>query len=555
MWRSSRALRKRPEAPRRFTAWLSLGVVSSALALGHAADAFAGDQKILRFGIDATGIGTGDPHRAASRNDRAVVDMIFNGLLRYKPGQAPAVEPDLAENIPSPDLVGGRQVWTFRLRRGVLCHPGPMTAAYELTADDVVYSLRRAADPERSSYAGEYSGMSVARVDDYTVKLVFEKPISSILFFPKVADYAGGFVVCAKAVRAMGDQAFAAHPVGTGPFMFDGRDADGRRVRLAAHRTYFRGGPRLDGVHVSYMPNFDVRDSALRNRKLDVIFGSEKPGWFKSIGERKDLQVDVFGVGQVITIHLNTKQTPLNDVRVRKAIAYALNRDTFRSLFAKGVVENVYSPVPAAFLPGGLTREDVSRLGLEYRYDRQKAQVLLAQAGYADGFALKLVTSQRGHYLTNYQSLRDQLKPFKISIDLEVVAHRTMHKRIRADENGIVIYVAWRPNADVFLTRFFHSHSIVVSGQSPDTNFSHYDQIDRLIEAARLVRKPGDQVHLWKQAQIKILEDAAAYPLHYVNLVYARGKQVDYGHPLKAAMALYPQFTEKTQIINGTVSE
>jgi len=99
------------------------------------------------------------------------------------------------------------------------------------------------------------------------------------------------------------------------------------------------------------------------------------------------------------------------------------------------------------------------------------------------------------------------------------------------------------------LTRFFHSHSTVVSGRSPDTNFSHYDQIDRLIEAARTVRKPIVQVRLWKQAQIKILGDAAAYPLHYVNLVYARGTYVDYGHPLKAAMALYPQFTEKTRIV------
>lgn len=555
MLRSSRALRRRPEALRRLAACLFRAVVSSALGLSLAAQSVADDKKILRFGIDATGLGTGDPHRAASRNDRAVVDMIFNGLLRYKPGQAPAVEPDLAENIPSPNRVDGKQVWVFRLRRGVMCHPGPMTGAYELTADDVIYSLRRSADPKRSAYAGEYSGMSVARVDDYTVKLIFKKPISSILFFPKVADYAGGFVVCARAVRAMGDQAFAAHPVGTGPFMFDGRELGGRRVRLAAHRTYFRGSPSLDGVHVSYLPNFDGRDDALRNRELDVIFGSEKPGWFKSIRQQNDLQVDVFGVGQVITIHLNTQQAPLNDVRVRKAIAYALNRDIFRSLFAEGVAENVYSPVPAAFLPGGLTREDVSRLGLEYRHDRKKARALLAQAGYADGFSLKLVTSQRGHYLTNYQSLRDQLKPLNINVELEVVAHRTMHKRIRGDENGIVIYVAWRPNADVFLTRFFHSHSIVVSGQSPDTNFSHYDQIDRLIEAARLVRKPVDQVHLWKQAQIKILEDAAAYPLHYVNLVYARGKHVDYGHPLKAAMALYPQFTEKTRISEGAVSE
>jgi peptide/nickel transport system substrate-binding protein len=124
-----------------------------------------------------------------------------------------------------------------------------------------------------------------------------------------------------------------------------------------------------------------------------------------------------------------------------------------------------------------------------------------------------------------------------------------MHERIRADENPIVIYVAWRPNADVFLSRFFHSDSTVVTGKSADTNFSHYDQIDPLIEMARGAREPKDQVRFWKQAQIKILQDMVAYPLHYISLVYARNKLVDYGHALEATFALYPQFTERTRII------
>ena len=67
---------------------------------------------------------------------------------------------------------------------------------------------------------------------------------------------------------------------------------------------------------------------------------------------------------------------------------------------------------------------------------------------------------------------------------------------------------------------------------------------------ARTTRKPANQVRFWKQAQVKLLDDAVAYPLHYVNLVYARRTNVDYGHALKAAMALYPQFTEKTRLAN-----
>jgi peptide/nickel transport system substrate-binding protein len=524
-------------------------VILFALSSGLAPDANGAESHVLRFGIDAADLGTGDPHRAASRNDRAVVDMIFNGLLRYKPGEAPSIEPDLAVEIPHPRIVDGKQVWTFQLRQDVMCHPGPNTEGYRMTADDVVYSLRHAADPETSAYAGDYRGMTVERVDDFTVDVIFETPLSSILFFPKVADYAGGLVLCRKAMAAMGDQGFAAHPVGTGPFKFHSHVV-GEQVRLVANEEYFRGRPLLDGVDINYVPAVADRDVGLRNGELDVIFGSEKSDWFEVIRRDESIQVDVFGVGQVITMHFSTNKKPLDDRRVRKALAYAVDREVFRSLFAEGVVENVYSPVPVDFLPGGLTHEEVARLGLDYPYDPAKAKALLVEAGYADGFSLRLVTSERDHYKANYESLRDQLAPLKIDIELEVVEHRKMYERIRQGENSIVIYVAWRPNADTFLTRFFHSDSAVVTGASPDTNFSHYDQIDRLIETARTAREPAHQVRFWKQAQVRLLDDAIAYPLHYVNLVYARRTNVDYGHVLKAAMALYPQFTEKTRLAN-----
>ncbi len=123
--------------------------------LGLAPEASATESRVLRFGIDAADLGTGDPHRAASRNDRAVVDMIFNGLLRYKPGEAPAVEPDLAVAIPYPQIIDGKQVWRFELRRDVMCHPGPQTEQYQMTSDDIVFSLQRAADPNVSAYACE----------------------------------------------------------------------------------------------------------------------------------------------------------------------------------------------------------------------------------------------------------------------------------------------------------------------------------------------------------------------------------------------------------------
>ena len=209
--------------------------------------AYAQEPKVLRIAFDAADLKTLDPHFAATTPDRAVVDMIFNGLVRYKPGDISAFEPDLAVSIPEPEMVDGKQVWTFKLREGVMGHPYNGNPAYELTSEDVVYSLERAADPERSAYAGEYTGLSFEAVDKYTVKITLDNPISPALFLPKVADYAGGFIVSKKAVEDLGDEVFKTQPVGTGPFMFD-RYIPMERVILVSNDQYFRGEPNLDGV-------------------------------------------------------------------------------------------------------------------------------------------------------------------------------------------------------------------------------------------------------------------------------------------------------------------
>ena len=209
---------------------------------------------------------------------------------------------------------------------------------------------------------------------------------------------------------------------------------------------------------------------------------------------------------------------------------------------------NVYSPVPEAFLAGGLTQKEVADLGLEYAYDVDKAKALLAEAGFADGFELEVVSSERLSYLKNYQSMQAQLAEIGIDLKINTVDHSSMHTLIREDVNPIVIYIAWRPNADVYLTRFYHSDSIVVTGAKPDTNFSHYAGIDDLIEAARVEQDAETQVQMWKDAQIKLLEEAVTYPLQYQNQVTARHDYVDFGHELKSVFSLYPQIDETTRL-------
>jgi peptide/nickel transport system substrate-binding protein len=507
------------------------------------------EPKILRIGQNAADLGSLDPHFATTTQDRAMVDMIFNGLLRYAPGNGAfeAMEPDLAADFPTMEVVDGMQEWTFTLREGVMCHPAGAMAGYELTSADVVYSLQKAADPERSAYAGEYTGMTFEAVDDYTVKVTLEVPLSPVLFYPKVANYSGGFVVCQQAVEALGDDKFKTNPVGTGPFMFEAYSPQ-EKVELVANPDYFRGAPMLDGIEYRYMADVASREAGLLSGELDVINGIPDTQWVDKMATEEGVSVDVFGVGEVATIHFNITVPPLDDPEVRKALAFALDRDEFLALFGEPVAENVYSPVPAKFLAGGLTQEEVEALGLAYDVDRELAQQMLADAGYADGFALEVITSEMTGYRRIYENMQAQLAEVGVDLTVNVVDHSTMHAQIREDVNPIVVYIAWRPNADVYLTRFYHSDSIVVTGAKPDTNFSHYDQIDDLIEAARAATDAEEQIQLWKDAQIKLLEDMVTYPLHFQQQVYARRDGVEYGHELVSVLALYPGVDETSDI-------
>jgi peptide/nickel transport system substrate-binding protein len=503
---------------------------------------------ILRIGQNAADMSSLDPHYATTTEGRALVDMIYNGLLRYKPGDGAfeAMEPDLAEAMPEVEEVDGQQVWTFKLREGVMCHPAGAMPAYELTAEDVVYSLEKSATPERSAYAGEYTGMTFEAVDDYTVKITLENALSPVLFYPKVANYMGGFIVCKQAVEALGDDKFKTNPVGTGPFLFE-QYRPQEKILLMANPDYFRGAPLLDGIEYRYMADITSREAGLLAGELDVINGIPDKAWVDKM-VAQGVPVDVFGVGEVATLHFNTTVEPLDDPAVRQAIAYALDRDEFLALFGEPVAENVYSPVPSKFLAGGMTQEEVEALGLAYDMDRDMAKQMLADAGYPDGFELEVITSEMTGYRRIYENMQAQLAEVGIDLAVSVVDHSTMHSQIRDDVNPLVIYIAWRPNADVYLTRFYHSDSIVVTGEKSDTNFSHVDTIDDLIEGARVATTADEQIQTWKDAQIVLLEDMYTYPLHFQQQVYARAEGVDYGHDLISVLALYPGITEKTTL-------
>jgi peptide/nickel transport system substrate-binding protein len=502
---------------------------------------------ILRVGQNASDLGTLDPHFASGTQDRALVDMVYNGLLRFKPGDTTSFEPDLAAALPVATTdAAGHQVWTFNLRHGVMCQPSEGVQSYELTSDDVVYSLQKAASKDTSAYASDYAGMTFGAPQPYTVTVTLDQPLSQALFFPRVANYSGGYIICKRAAEALGPDGLKTHPVGTGPFTFQSYSPKDK-VDLVANSAYFRGQPQLDGVEYRYIADLNTRELGLRTGQLDVIAGQADDHWVGQIHSDPNLDVDVFGVGEVSTVFFNTSKPPFDKIQVRQAVVNALSRDEFQALFGSLVAQKVYSPVPEPFMAGGLTEADLAARKIDTSFDTNKARALLKDAGLENGFAFSVVTSEMPAYRVLYESMQAQLARVGIKMDVKVVDHAAMHDQIRKDVNPVVIYNAFRPSADAYLTQFFHSDAIVVSGKAPNTNFAHYDKVDEEIDGARHESDANRQEALWKQAQTKALQDVVAYPILYQDQVYARSRIVDYGHDLMSMIQLYPGIDERTR--------
>ncbi len=516
-------------------------------------------EEVLRIAFDAADTADQHPHFAHTTQDRGIVHLMFTGLVRYKTGDIGKFEPDLAERW---EVSKDGLTWTFHLRRGVMVHPWKDNPGYELTSEDVVYSFKSAADPKRSAWAAEYAGMTFEAVDKYTVRITLKKPLSELLFLPKVADYAGGLIIPKKPAEELGE-GFRTHPVGTGPFIFN-KYLPKEKFITVRHEKFYRGVPKLAGVEVFFMPDVSSRKFGLQSKELDVIEGPPSQPWVEEMQALPGVKVNVFGPGEAGVLHFNMTKKPFDDIKVRRAMAYALSRDEVVTAIGKAIAEPVYSEIPNP-QPGWITREELVTRGRQdgkdylYEFDRERAKKLLAEAGFPKGFTTEIYLTERGEYQVPMQNVVAQLRESGINVKLNVVDHSTYHHNIRADMNTIVLYNCWRPTADVRLTHFAHSGSIVATGKKPITNFSHVgavdadgdgkvDNVDSLIEAARDMLDAQAQMERWKEAQFKLLDWSVARPLFIKRFTFARQNYVDWGYDLKSTLILSPQINELTKI-------
>ncbi|TKT75852.1 ABC transporter substrate-binding protein [Aquamicrobium sp. LC103] len=488
-------------------------------------------QTELRLGAAAADIGTLDPHYAAGTTDRTLVAWIYGGLVRFAPGTTdPAqIEPDLAESWEGSD---DNLVWTFKLRQGVQWHHG----YGEVTAEDVVFSLEKSADPTRSAFASDYSAFEkVEAVDPYTVRITLKNVIPSVL--GPLANYAGGFIISKKAYEERGEE-FARRPVGFGPFQLDSIEA-GVAVHFSAHADYFRGAPKLTKVTYRFLNAAAARDLAFVAGEVDAATGLADPRWLQRTLATPGSTVDIFDPAELTVLHINTKKKPFDDIRVRQALAYAMDPNRIAQYRGPEFTRVGGSVIPSNNL--GYTEDN----GLP-AFDAEKAKALLTEAGYPDGLTVKMISSQLPSYESSNQILQAQLEETGFMLELEPVEHATWHQMIRQDLSPLVTYGAARfPVADVYLTQFFHSDSIIGTPTAV-TNFSHCDVADEQIEAARVETDPQKQIELWQEAQRLIIEAVCGIPMTETAQVWARKEKLDWGFELKGSMSLGPLVTELT---------
>lgn len=495
----------------------------------------ADNRSLLTMSAGMTDISTLDPHRATAVGDKGMVSEMFNGLVRFPPGSADptTLEPDLAETWEkSPD----NKIWTFHLRKGVRFHGG----YGELKSADVVYSIERAADPKRSSFAANFTSLDkVEALDDYTVRITLKYPDSA--FLGRVSNYHGGNIVSKAASEKLGDK-FGQSPIGTGPFSFS-EHATQQNVKLVANDEYFRGKPKLAGITYRMVPSDSARELAFTSGELDAAEGKSEQRWVDRAVKR-GVKVDIFDPAEYRTIFINRNIKPLDNLKVRQAIAAAVNVDEIVRYAGKDVAAKGCSAVPNGYLG-----QDCG--AGSFNYDVERAKSLLAEAGFQNGITIKSVVSSIATQQPIMEIVQAQLAKAGIKLEMEVVDHATYQSKSRHDESALVFYGAARfPNADNWLTEFYDSAS-AIGAPAAMSNFSHCAVADDDIRQARVEPDAQKQLALWKQAQSKIHDDVCGVPLFGLKQVWVHGDGVNYGYSLKGTLNLQPPVTELTTVTRG----
>jgi len=430
---------------------------------------------------------------------RFVGNQLYDGLTKFdlKQGtEIPKIIPDLAESW-EPNATGDQ--WTFHLRPGVKFHDGT-----PWDADAAMFNLQRYWDksspqfyPELNAQAGlSISGFqALKKIDDMTIEIDTKGPWS---YLP--VDLATVYFGSPTAIKKAGsNKAFAEHPIGTGPFKFVSVTR-GQELVYEANKDYWGGAPKVDKVVLRPIPDPTARTAALRAGEVNWI---EVP----PPDDVPALKADGFQVLTNSYDHIwpwvfDTSKKPWNDVRVRQAANYAIDRQSLVDKVLKGTAEPALQASPkanASYRPAN----DV------YGYDPVKAKQLLAEAGYPNGFSttLSYPTSGSGNMIPGpmNEALQQNLAAVGIKVDLKPVEWASMLTdffvgKIPGGADMLNISLSYQQEG--FWAMWF--------GTGSSLNTGHYSnpQVDALFTQAKSQLDSQKRSDLYAQASAIVTRDA-----------------------------------------------
>src|SRR5262245_37982591 len=344
-----------------------------------------------------------DPYLIVAFKTQIVYSFTHSRLLKHKAG--PSVTPgtfvlegDLAESWSQPD----ETTYIFKLRKGVRWHPKAPLNGRELTAEDVRYSIERFLTIKGNANAQMLSSVSaVTAPDKYTVKFALKEPFA--WFLDTLANPTAIAVVAKECVDKFGDLKKWESCIGTGPWMLESyRPNIG--YTLVRNPNYFVAGlPYIERIEVTVDEDNASRIGAFMSGKYDL--GWEFPGTINRTDwvqikdtlqqKRPGLNTAEFASNVMSHISMRTDQKPFNDIRVRRAISLALDRQEFMDATAEGL-GNCNPPWPAGLKDWSIPLNQLGDGGRYYKRDVAEAKRLLAAAGYPNGFSGNLCFTTYG---------------------------------------------------------------------------------------------------------------------------------------------------------------
>ena len=437
-----------------------------------------------------------DPNKTSAYFSFEVLENVYDTLV--EPDANLEMRPGLAEswNV-SPDEL----TWTFHLRRGVTFHDGS-----PLTADDVVYTYRRIIDEELSNVDKFSAVTEVRATNPSTVVIRLKQPTPNLL--TNLGGFKGMAIVQRKNVES---GQIATHPVGTGPFAFEGQKS-GDSITLNANANYWGGAPKVSGVIFRFISEPSTAMSALQAGEID---------WTDSIPTQRVNQLrDDDSVNLAVTpsndywyLALNEARKPWNDVRVRQAIAYGIDRDAIVAATSNGTAAQNQLAVPQ----GSFWYTDYDK----YDYDIEQARRLLEEANATPENLDMLVTNEYPETVTAAQIIADNLAPLGITVNIRTVDFATWLDEQNSGHFDMLM-MGWLGNIDPDDFYYAQHHT---NGSSNAQKYSN-PEVDRLLDAGRVETDQDARAGIYRRAATIIGDECSYIYLYNPSVIQAWTKDM-----------------------------